>query len=145
MYSRVTGASPDKRRRHFVFIGKTRKKLTPALLTLLRSSTKLLRMSKVRDIKLVKNDLSLHKKGKLFVKLSPGQFRFLAALVRNSPGYVTEKEMFALIFPKAVPPVMHDALSMLAYRLRKKLGPQLAKRLRKKKRLGWKYVQPRAR
>jgi len=75
-------------------------------------------------------------------QLPPEQFRFFALLFEKSPAFVTEEELCAHVFID--PPVgKHDAISSLVYRLRRNLGPQLARRIRNSRFRGWTYVQPR--
>jgi len=79
------------------------------------------------------------------VSLSPEQFRFFSILFEKSSRFVSEEEICSLMSGINLASITHDGLNMLAYRLRRKLGARLAKRIKKKKRLGWIYVQPRDR
>lgn len=78
------------------------------------------------------------------ILLSPEQFRFFALLFKKKPNFVPEEEICASVLddPDAL---KRDAINMLAHRLRQRLGPQLGKRIKNIKRLGWIYVQPRVR
>ena len=77
-------------------------------------------------------------------QLPPEQFRLFALLFERSPDFVTEEELCAYVFTDP-PSGKHDAISSLAYRLRSKLGPQLARRIKNSRFRGWTYVQPRLR
>lgn len=81
---------------------------------------------------------------KAVVSLSPEQFRFFSMLFKRSSRFVSERDMLAYVFSSSTGGT-RDALNMLAHRLRVKLGPQLARRIKNKKHLGWVYVQPRLR
>jgi len=75
-------------------------------------------------------------------QLSPEQFRFFAILLERSPDFVTKEEICAHVFAN-MPSEKQEAISSLVYRLRQKLGPQLARRIKNTRYRGWVYVQPR--
>jgi len=77
-------------------------------------------------------------------QLSPEQFRFFALLFERSPDFVAEAELCAHVFTDA-PSKKQAAIASLAYRLRRKLGPQLARRIKSSRSRGWIYLQPRLR
>ncbi|MBU2572910.1 MAG: winged helix-turn-helix domain-containing protein [Elusimicrobia bacterium] len=75
-------------------------------------------------------------------QLSPEQFRFFSLLVEKSPDFVTEEAICSYVFMDT-PSERQEAISSLVYRLRRKLGPRLARRIKNKRYRGWIYVQPR--
>jgi DNA-binding response OmpR family regulator len=81
--------------------------------------------------------------GKHPVHITSEQFRFFAAIYEKRPRFVSEREMLARVFSIAGIAGTPDALNMLAHRLRIKLGPRLAKRIRHNKNTGWIYIEPR--
>ncbi|MDA8130797.1 MAG: response regulator [Elusimicrobia bacterium] len=78
------------------------------------------------------------------IPLSPEQFRFFAALFEKSPAFVREAELCEHVFGRC-DAECHAALCSLAYRLRARLGRQLARRIKNVRSCGWIYVQPRVR
>lgn len=77
--------------------------------------------------------------------LSVEQFRFFSILFRRRPRFVGEEEMCRYVFASDCTEAKRKALNMVAYRLRIKLGTQLARRVKSSKVLGWVYMQPRNR
>lgn len=78
------------------------------------------------------------------VQLSAEQFKFFSLLFKRSPDFVPEEEICSAVFGGTAS-CKRDAINMLAHRLRLRLGPQLGRRIKSMKRLGWIYVQPRVR
>lgn len=81
----------------------------------------------------------------LITELSPEHFRFFSLLLEKSPEFVSEEEICRTVLNSEFSGDKCDALKMMAYRLRQKLGVQLGRRIKNKKDLGWIYVQPRVR
>lgn len=77
--------------------------------------------------------------------ISPEQFRFFSALFENASRFVSEEEVCRRVFLSDCNTSMRKALNMVAYRLRIKLGRQLARRIKCSKASGWVYLQPRDR
>lgn len=94
------------------------------------------------DLALDSKALSVSRGDKSAILLSPEQFRFFTVLFERSPQFVSDAELLAYVFTSPGAGT-RDALNMLAYRLRVKLGPQLARRIKNRKYQGWVYVQPR--
>lgn len=97
------------------------------------------------DLALDTKSLSVLREGKSVIPLSPEQFIFFSMLFERSPQFVCEEELCRQVFKADFLPSMRKALNMLAYRLRIKLGPQLARRVKNSRPSGWVYMQPRDR
>lgn len=78
------------------------------------------------------------------IELTPEQFRFFSLLLERSPRFVTEEELCRYVLMSDVETASRKALNMLAYRLRIKLGAQLARRIKNSRASGWVYLQPRS-
>jgi len=96
------------------------------------------------DLTLDARTLRLLKGDRPIVQLSPEQFRFLAILFERNQAFVKEDELCAYVFADT-PSGKREAIASLAYRLRRKLGPQLSRRIKNKRYRGWIYIQPRLR
>jgi DNA-binding response OmpR family regulator len=94
------------------------------------------------DLRLCGSELQICRNGKPAAQLSHEQFRFFAMLVDKSPEFVPEADITRYVFGKDEALVGRGALDLLVHRLRGKLGLQLARRVKNKKRKGWIYVQP---
>lgn len=97
------------------------------------------------DLALDFKNMCILRSQKPAVCLSPEQFRFFSMLFERSPQFVCEEEISLQVFKSDFVPSMRKALDMLAYRVRAKLGPQLARRIKNSKASGWVYLQPRDR
>lgn len=97
------------------------------------------------DLTLDSKNLCILRAGKPDVCLSPEQFRFFSVLFERTPRFVGEEEMCRYVFEADCTDAKRKALNMVAYRLRIKLGTQLARRVKSSKVLGWVYMQPRNR
>ncbi len=97
------------------------------------------------DLTLDWKNLCILRGEKTVLCLSPEQFRFFSMLFERRSRFVGERDMLAYVFSLNPGAGTRDALNMLAHRLRVKLGPQLARRIKYKKNSGWVYVQPRRR
>lgn len=93
------------------------------------------------DIRLEKEFSRVFRDSKLAATLSPEQFKLLAMLLEKSPGFVGEEDISRHVLGASE--VKTDAVRALLHRLRLKLGLQLGRRIKSKRRLGWLYVQPR--
>lgn len=76
------------------------------------------------------------------INLSREQFRFLSLLVAKTPYFVREDDAIKYVFGDNPEADKHDALKMVAYRLRHRLGPELARRVKRDKKRGWAYLSP---
>lgn len=76
------------------------------------------------------------------IQLSSEQFRFFLLLFESSPRFVSESEICRIVFSRPVGDCS-SAIRSLACRLRDRLGPQLARRVKNRRNNGWIYVQPR--
>lgn len=97
------------------------------------------------DLTLDSKNMSVLREGKPAVSLSPEQFRFFSSIFKKSPRFIGEEELCRQVFLAECTTSMRKALNMVAYRLRIKLGPQLARRIKCSKVIGWVYLQPRDR
>lgn len=97
------------------------------------------------DLTLDSKNMSVLREGKPAVCLSPEQFRFFSFIFKKSPRFTSEEELCRQVFLDDCSTSMRKALNMVAYRLRIKLGPQLARRIKCGKTIGWVYLQPRDR
>ena len=95
------------------------------------------------DLTLDTQNMCIIRKGKPKICLSPEQFRFFYTLFIKSPRFVGEDEICGKVFMQDCTVSLRKALNMAAYRLRIKLGPQLARRVKNSKTRGWVYIQPR--
>jgi len=78
------------------------------------------------------------------IELPREQFAFFSLLLEHSPRFVTEEELCRRVSCPGAEPMSRKALNMLAYRLRLKLGPRLARRVKNSRASGWIYLQPRS-
>ena len=97
------------------------------------------------DIRLQASGRQVFRGATLVTELSAEHFLFFSALVEKSPEFVSENDVCRIVFNSEYTEDKYDALKMVAYRLRQKLGAQLGRRIKNKKDLGWIYVQPRVR
>lgn len=82
--------------------------------------------------------------GRPAIELTPEQFRLFSLLVERSPRFVTEEELCRRVPDSRTELLSSKAINMLAYRLRLKLGTQLARRIKNSRARGWIYLQPRS-
>ena len=94
------------------------------------------------DLKLTVETQQVHCPPHRPLQLSPSQFHLLQMLVETSPGYVSEADISSHIFSGKPDADNSDAVKMLVYRLRLKLGSLLGGRIRSKKNSGWTYRAP---
>lgn len=97
------------------------------------------------DLTLDSKNMCILRVKKPDVCLSIEQFRFFSMLFERRPRFVGEEEMCRYVFEADCTEAKRKALNMVAYRLRIKLGTQLARRVKSSKVLGWVYMQPRNR
>lgn len=97
------------------------------------------------DLTLDSKNMCILRAGKPDVSLSLEQFRFFSVLLERSQRFVSEEEMCRQVFAADFTEAKRKALNMVAYRLRIKLGIQLARRIKNSKAYGWVYIQPRNR
>jgi DNA-binding response OmpR family regulator len=97
------------------------------------------------DTRVEPDGFRVFSRSKPVAELSPDQFRLFSLLFEKSPAFVSEDEISRRVFASSFAPGKADAIKMLSYRLRQKLGPRLARRIKNKRDLGWVYLQPRLR
>ena len=94
------------------------------------------------DLRLETANYQVFRDSKPVVSLSRDQFDFFTMLLEKSPDFVSEEDIAKKIFGTDLAAEKCDAIRGLAHRLRKKIGPQLGRRIKNKANLGWIYVQP---
>lgn len=94
------------------------------------------------DLRLEPINCQVFRDSRPLIRLTPEQFGFLSLLMNNSPEFVSEDEIAKDVFRSDFAPDKIDAIRALACRLRKKMGPQLGRRIKNKADRGWIYVQP---
>lgn len=97
------------------------------------------------DLKLDPHGCRVYRKDRQVAALTPEQFRLLAVLIEASPEPVAEPEIFRRVLDAEYNPERVEAVYSLVYRLRRSLGPGLARRIMSVSGRGWACVQPRAR
>ena len=97
------------------------------------------------DIKLEKNRFQVFRHSRLICHLSPDQFCLLSLLICASPDFMSEDELLKYLFESGSREQKPEAVRGLIQRLRKKLGPQLALRVKNNYHQGWAYIQPQPR
>lgn len=95
-----------------------------------------------KDLSLNGTSLQVSHHAKHVATLSREQFRLLSLLISRTPNFVEETSVIQHVFGGACETDYCDAVKMLAYRLRLKLGPELAMRIRRIKDRGWIYLPP---
>lgn len=95
------------------------------------------------DLALDYKNMCIRREGKSALCLSQEQFKFFSVLFEKRPLFVGEEDMCRRVFMTDFTKSIRKALDMVAYRLRIKLGPQLARRIKCSKTRGWVYIQPR--
>ena len=128
----------------FVGKGASRAEIFFAVKSLLRRAPWKRGILKKFNLRLDAGTLRIIKTAGTAIRLPPEQFRLFAMLFERSPDFVTKDEICAHVFPD-MPSGKQEALLSLVYCLRRKLGPQLARRIRNKRFRGWLYVQSRLR
>jgi len=116
-----------------------------AMKRLLRRAEAVSGLVRGSDLTLDSKNMCILRAGKPDVSLSPEQFRFFSVLMERSQRFVGEEEMCRQVFAADCTEAKRKALNMVAYRLRIKLGMQLARRIKSSKVFGWVYMQPRNR
>ena len=94
------------------------------------------------DITLDPENLSVLVYGKRIVKLTSDQFLFFSIIFKKSPDFVKEEIIVKHIFNLDSSHDKSEAIRSLVCRLRQKLGPRLAFRIKNKRNKGWIYIQP---
>lgn len=95
------------------------------------------------DLRLDGVTFQVFRDSKLVAQLSPEQFSLLSLLIEKTPSFVLEENVIKYVFGEGDEAEKIDAIKMLVYRLRKKLGRQLARRIKSIKKRGWIYLSPR--
>lgn len=99
----------------------------------------------VGDIRLERAGLQVFRFSKPVVSLSPHQFQLFYLLLQESPAFISEDDISKHLYNSDFALQNEESIRGRIQRLRKKLGPQLGRRIKNKSRLGWTYVQPRLR
>ncbi len=94
------------------------------------------------DLRLETTDYQVFRDSKHVTNLSRDQFELFTLLLEKSPDFVSDNEITKRLFGSDLSIDRCDAIRALAHRLRKKLGPQLGRRIKNKANLGWIYIQP---
>lgn len=97
------------------------------------------------DLKLDPQGCLVFRKGRQAAALTPEQFRLLTVLIEASPEAVGEPEIFRRVLDLDYNPEKSEAVYSLIYRLRRSLGPSLARRIKNVSGRGWACSQPRVR
>lgn len=97
------------------------------------------------DVRLEAVNFQVYRASELVATLPEDQFRFFSLLIEKSPDFVSEEYLSKTLFSSDYAPDKSDAMRGLAQRLRRKLGPQIGRRIKSKIDEGWGYVQPRVR
>ena len=97
------------------------------------------------DLRLEAADLSVYRDARLLVRLSQEQFHLLFLLLERSGSFVGEDLIAGHVLKNRRGLDNSDAVRALACRLRRKLGPQIAGRIKNRRENGWIYIQPRDR
>ena len=97
-----------------------------------------------KDLYLDGTSLEVFRDSKWVAQLSQEQFNLLSLLIEKTPNFVQEEDVAMYIFGEVGEIGKIDAIKMLAYRLRQKLGRQLARRIKSVRKRGWIYLNPRA-
>lgn len=93
------------------------------------------------DIALQRDTRQVYHNAALVTELSKEHFALFSLLVRKSPEYVSEENIFKDALGAQYTTEKHAALAMMVSRLRQKLGP-IGERIQNKKSLGWIYIPP---
>lgn len=97
------------------------------------------------DLRLDGGTFQVFRDSKPVANLSPDQFSLLSLLIEQAPNFVHGKAVARHIFGETADEGKADAVKMLVYRLRKKLGRKLARRVKCAKNKGWIYLSPQPR
>lgn len=141
---RAVGGYEDCQADVFLYKGASCREILAAMRRQLRRASPGSAVMRQSDLTLDLPGLRILREGRPAVSLSSEQFRLFFALFNRSPQFVNEEELLGYVF---IPPGSHgsEALTMLAHRLRVKLGRQQGRRIRAVKGRGWIYLQPRSR
>ena len=94
------------------------------------------------DLCLDSRNQTLYRNSRPLFRLSPEQFQLLFLLLQKEGSFVNEKIISEELYDHNGPPDPYDAIKMLVYRLRSKLGSQLGRRIKNKRNQGWIYINP---
>ena len=95
------------------------------------------------DLRLEQESLQVFRGRVPVAVLSEEQFDLLFLLVDRSPKFVSEENISSFVMGSETE-IKGEAVRALLHRLRQRLGPQLGRRIKNKRNLGWIYVQPRS-
>ncbi len=127
---------------NFILKGTNLNLITAAIESLLRRLRLDEAIIEQGDLRLESKTHLLYRNSKPLFHLSTEQFRLFFLLLQNANTFVSEAEISRHLYPHDQDTEFSDAIKMLVYRLRVKLGPQLGRRIKNKRNLGWIYVQP---
>jgi DNA-binding response OmpR family regulator len=97
------------------------------------------------DIRLEARDFGVYRDARLVSELSADQFHLFCLLLEKKQEFVSDEIVSSYVFKEDPESDKSDAVRSLVCRLRKKLGPQLARRIKSSRDKGWIYIQPRDR
>lgn len=129
---------------NFLLKGPRLDRITAAMDSLLRRISWDSRDVESGDLRLESESHTLYRNSKPLCRLSAEQFQLLRLLLEKARSFVSERQISEALFEPGALEDTHDAVKMVVYRLRIKLGPQLGRRIKNKRNLGWIYLQPQA-
>ncbi len=146
----IVSTDPDKEMSAYakcradIFILKSNEflKITSAVENLMRRVNSNLSYIERGDLRLESKTQTLYRNYRPLFRLSPEQFQLLFLLLQKEGAFVNEQIISEELYDHNGPPDPYDAIKMLVYRLRTKLGPQLGRRIKNKRSQGWIYLQP---
>ena len=94
------------------------------------------------DLRLDSKTQTLYRNSRPLFHLSQVQFQLLFLFLQKEGVFLNEEVISEELYDHNAPAYHHDAVKMLVYRLRCKMGSQLGRRIKNKRNQGWIYIQP---
>lgn len=94
------------------------------------------------DLRLESKNHVLYRNSRPLFRLSSEQFQLLFLLLQKEGSFVDEQAISEELYDHSAQADYYDAIKMLVYRLRARLGPQLGRRIKNKRAQGWIYLRP---
>lgn len=126
----------------FVLKGHGYKEALAAINRHLRRAEARAKLSDNSDILLDYGNTTIAIAGKPPIAITAEQLRFFAAIFEQKRRFVSDRELICRVYTSVGKTGTPQALCTLVQRLREKIGPRIAKRIRYDKRCGWIYVEP---